>query len=55
MLIPAGINSGVELGYAQPAVMGIMGHPLVTESLDGITYERLLEIYADYGHGPAVP
>ena len=29
------------------------GHPLAQESRDGITYERLLEIYAAYGHGIA--
>jgi hypothetical protein len=29
------------------------GHPLAQESLDGITYERLLEIYAAYGHAMA--
>jgi hypothetical protein len=29
------------------------GHPLGRESWDGITYERLFEIYAAYGHAPA--
>jgi hypothetical protein len=28
-------------------------HPLARESREGITYERLLEIYAAYGHTPS--
>jgi hypothetical protein len=30
------------------------GHPLATESREGITYDRLLQIYAAYGHAPSV-
>jgi hypothetical protein len=29
-------------------------HPLARESREGITYERLLEVYAAHGHGPPI-
>lgn len=40
-----------QAGRQRPWIeLEAIAHPLAKESLDGITYERLLEIYAAYGH-----